>query len=232
MKIGVLECDNVEQQYQPQFGDYPDMFKHLMEQADPSIKLVFYDARAGVLPQHLDECDGYMTTGSRYGANDGDPWMAELEDFIRELHRARKKLVGICFGHQLMAKALGGAVERSAKGWGIGVRQQRVITEKPWMQPTRQDFRLLVSHQDQVSELPEEAEVLAASDFCPFYMLGYGDHFLSIQGHPEFSKGYSRALSENRRDRIPADVIQQGLMSLEDPVDSVLIGQWISNFYR
>lgn len=232
MKIGVLQCDTVLAELQQEFGDYPDMFRRLMRQASADMELIFYNAIAGALPADINECDGYMTTGSRHGVNDGSAWIQQLEHFVRALYAANKKLVGICFGHQLIAKALGGRVERSAKGWGVGVARKRVAKRKPWMQPFQETIQLVVSHQDQVTKLPQGAEVLAASEFCPFYMLAYQGHFLSLQGHPEFCKSYSRALTQKRRDRIPADRVEQALASLEQPVDDVVVARWINGFFH
>lgn len=231
MRIGILQCDDVMEELQPEFGNYPAMFEHLFGEMAPDWQFVIYRAVDGELPDSVDACDGYITTGSRYGVNDGDQWIEQLERFVATLVREGKKYVGICFGHQLLAKVLQGRVELSERGWGVGMSFNQVEVKKPWMEPFQSSLDLVVSHQDQVTELPEGAEVLASSRFCPYYMLQYNQHLMSVQGHPEFSKAYSSALISRRADRIPAARVREGQASLSASVDDRLMMQWIINFF-
>ncbi|MGL5742903.1 MAG: glutamine amidotransferase-related protein [Legionella sp.] len=153
-----------------------------------------------------------------------------LEDFVRELHTQKKKIIGICFGHQLIVKALGGQVIKSPKGWGIGMSVNKMIQNKPWMSPLLDALNLIVSHQDQVVALPLMAEVLAASDFCPFYLLQIGDNIVTVQGHPAFTKSYSQALIETRKSKLGNALSEQGLKSLQLKCDDVVFAHWIVNF--
>lgn len=232
MKIGILQCDHVLEQFQPIFGDYPEMIAKLFAKVASDCRFKTYQVQSLEYPQDLNECDVYITTGSRHGVNDDYEWIKRLEAFICELDQAKKPFVGICFGHQLMAKALGGMVNKSDKGWGIGVTHNQVVDSKFWMQPYQDRLRLVASHQDQVLCLPKSVkmDVLVSSSFCPYYMLTYGDHFISIQGHPEFTKGYSAALMDARRKLIPSERIQEGEISLQADVDDQLMAQWIVNF--
>lgn len=230
MKIGILQCDDVLVQLQPEFGNYPQMFQQLMDQVRDDLSYITYDVRLGEYPASLDECDGYVTTGSRHGVNDGLAWLNELEGFVRQLYKAGKPFVGICFGHQLLAKALGGRVERSARGWGVGVSFNEVSQVMDWMQPSQSGLDLVVSHQDQITLLPDNTQVLASSQFCPFYLIQVGQHMLGVQGHPEFSRPYSAALTDNRRDRIPASRVREAFVSLQGDVDALLATRWILNF--
>ncbi|MGY0219604.1 glutamine amidotransferase-related protein [Endozoicomonadaceae bacterium StTr2] len=236
MRVGLLLCDDVRPELQPEHSNYPEMFEALLKRQSDSIELVTYRVLDEELPATTSECDYWLISGSRHGVNDGYFWIGLLEDFVRRLYAEQRKLVGICFGHQVMATALGGAVVKSGKGWGVGLSKNTITQQKQWMQPTpprsEQQFRLLVSHQDQVSTLPDSAEVVAGSDFCPFYMVQYGDHFLSIQGHPEFTKPYAVALMNCRRESIGVDVIQQGVDSLAEDPDSDLICHWIVRFFQ
>lgn len=231
MKVGILQCDDVLEKFQPEFGNYPQMFQQMMLEAQGNLEFAVYDVRAGEYPEDLDECDGYITTGSRHGVNDGLPWVDALEAFVRKLDQAKKKYVGICFGHQLLAKALGGTVVRSERGWGVGVSFNQITQAQEWMEPAQTAIDLVVSHQDQVSELPQNTEVLAASQFCPYYMIQVGEHMLGIQGHPEFSRPYSAALTNERRDRIPPNRVREALTSLTAEVDDTLLIRWILNFF-
>lgn len=231
MKIGILQCDDVMDELQPTFGNYPAMFEALLGEIAPDWQFVTYRAVDGELPATVDECDGYITTGSRYGVNDDDVWITQLEAFVAKLAGAGKKFVGVCFGHQLLANVLGGRAEKSERGWGVGVSFNQVGVKKPWMEPYQPSLDLVVSHQDQITRLPPSAEVLASSAFCPYYMLQYGPHLLSVQGHPEFSKAYSAALITRRGDRIPAVRCREAQASLAANVDDRLMMRWIINFF-
>ncbi|WP_281648002.1 GMP synthase [Parendozoicomonas sp. Alg238-R29] len=232
MKIGILQCDDVQEQLQPEHANYPEMFQELFLKEDPSCSFATYRVLDGVLPQSTEECDVWLITGSRYSAYDQLEWIPALLNFVRLLNREKRKLVGICFGHQIIAEALGGKVTLSEKGWGVGMSFNPVVKQKSWMQPSSNHLNLLVSHQDQITTLPENAEILAASDFCPHYMVQYGDHFLSIQGHPEFTSNYSKDLMLSRQGRIPDESIKKGLESLSSSPDLQLSSQWLLNFMR
>ncbi|MEH6799484.1 MAG: gamma-glutamyl-gamma-aminobutyrate hydrolase family protein [Halopseudomonas sabulinigri] len=232
MKVGLLQCDDVRESLQVLHGNYPEMFETLLRQRLPEMDYRVYRALDGELPGSVDECDVYLTTGSKSGVNDGQLWINELQAFVTKLWEAGMPLVGICFGHQLMAKALGGEVHKSPKGWGVGMSFNDVLINKPWMQPTRESLDLIVSHQDQVVRLPPHAEILARSDFCPYYLLQYGQHFMSVQGHPEFCKAYSADLMDARRDVIPATRYRAGQASLSAVVDDSLMLDWIVNFLQ
>jgi GMP synthase-like glutamine amidotransferase len=231
MKIGILQCDDVMEELQPEFGNYPAMFEALLGDIAPEWQFVTYRALDGELPDSIDACDGYITTGSRHGVNDELAWLSQLEAFVTLLAQADKKYVGICFGHQLLAKVLGGTVALSDRGWGVGMSFNQVEVKKSWMQPYQSSLDLIVSHQDQITRLPQDVEVLASSRFCPYYMLQYGRHLMSVQGHPEFSKAYSSALMARRTDRIPASRGREGQASLAARVDDRLMMQWIINFF-
>jgi GMP synthase (glutamine-hydrolysing) len=232
MKLGILICDEVQPQLQAEFGDYPEMFSQLLQSVDEQLEIVYFSAINQNLPSDIRACDCYITSGSRYGVNDDQLWIRELEVFIRALYDGGIGFAGICFGHQLIAKALGGRVEKSPKGWGIGLAFSDVVTTQSWMTMAKDKINLIVSHQDQISELPPNAEVLMSNSFCPYSMIKVGNNFLGLQGHPEFSREYSFALMDSRRDRISADVIDAGSATLTHDVDDVMVMQWIVNFLK
>ena len=232
MKLGILICDQVQEQLQPEFGDYPAMFNELLQQVDKKLEIQYFSAINHELPADIDDCDFYMTSGSRWGVNDDQLWIIELEDFIRALYKAGKGFVGICFGHQLIAKSLGGRVDKSPKGWGIGISFSDVITTQSWMTPMKSKLNLIVSHQDQITKLPPLSQVLVSNDFCPYSMFLVGDNFIGIQGHPEFSHQYSLALINSRRGRISASVIDAASETLTHKTDNVLVMKWLINFLK
>lgn len=232
MKLGILICDEVREQLQPEFGDYPEMFSELLKRVDDQLEIVYFSAFKHELPANINTCDFYMTTGSRWGVNDDQLWIRELEDFIRAIYNAGIGFVGVCFGHQLIAKALGGRVEKSPKGWGIGVALTNMTSAQSWMSEPKSKIGLVVSHQDQICELPPNSEVLGSNDFCPYSMIKVGHNFLGVQGHPEFSRQYSFALMDIRRDIISATVIDAASATLSQDVDDVLVMQWLIHFLK
>jgi GMP synthase-like glutamine amidotransferase len=222
MKLAILETGAPPEALIGRFGDYPAMFRRLLDVDAPS-----YDVAAGALPSAVADHDAYLITGSPAGVYENRPWIADLTDFLRQA-KGRAKLVGICFGHQAMAQAFGGHVEKSDKGWGVGLHSYPVVARESWM-----DHAPLVSvpasHQDQVVIQPPETEVIASSLFTPYAALSWpGRKAISFQFHPEFSPDYARALIEARRDQLPdADA---ALASLEAPNDNARVGDWIRRF--
>jgi len=184
----------------------------------------------GELPDRADACEGYVITGSRHSVYDDLPWIAELGEFLERVFAGDARVVGICFGHQLLAHFFGGRTEPAAAGWGVGVHEAQVVEFKQWMQPPATQLGLLSSHKDQVSELPDGAELIAASDFCPIAGFVLADRAMTLQGHPEFSKSYSAALMNKRRELLGETVYSQGIESLQRPTDENVVGQWMLNF--
>jgi GMP synthase (glutamine-hydrolysing) len=227
MKLGLLVCDHVRPEFVAVSGDYPDMFRRLFE-GHQDVELVVYDAIDGEIPTDPSECDAWLTTGSRHSVNDDLPWIRRLEDFVREVARTDVPFIGVCFGHQLIAKALGGSVVQSDRGWGVGIKEVEVKDGLGLG-----SYRILNSHQDQIETLPRGAEVLGWSEHCPVAMLGVGDNLIGIQGHPEFEPDYSRALMESRRGLlIPEETVDAGLATLASEPDTDRLARWILDFVQ
>lgn len=230
MKLGILLCDEVIEPLPKTHGQYPEMITNLFHPIDSSIEFCVFRVIQGEFPKDIDEVDAYITSGSRHGVSDQLPWIQLFEEFIRHLNAAQKKMVGICFGHQMIAKALGGKVIKSSKGWGIGMSQNTIYQRKEWMSPFIKNFNILVSHQDQIVELPKNAEILAGSEFCPNYLMQVGNHFLSLQGHPEFTKSYSNDLLRLRRNLFSNFEFDYAMKSLALKENDEVIARWILRF--
>jgi len=230
MKIGILQCDSVRQAFQDQFENYPDMFQTLLNKFDPALTFKIYDVQHGRYPDQLDDCDGYITTGSKASVYDKEPWISVLQKFILALNNHNKKLIAVCFGHQLVAQAFNGKTEKSSKGWGVGVHTNQTHQNPPWMMPFLPSFNILVSHQDQVLELPENAVLVAGSVFCPNGMFQIGNNILSMQGHPEFNRQYSETLMRYRKTIIDENQLNEGIASLSKKTDELIIAQWMLKF--
>lgn len=224
MKIGILETGAPPPALVARFGTYPDMIRALL--GDAHYDFTSYDVQAGELPA-VEDNDAYIVTGSPAGVYDDLPWIGALIDWLREA-KGKAKLVGICFGHQIMAEAFGGRVLKSDNGWGIGLHRYEVHERAPWMDNLA-SFAIPVSHQDQVVELPPRSRVLAGSTFNPFGLIAYDDQpAISCQCHPEFAPDYAQALVEARRDRLPDP--DKAIESLEQPDDRARLGEWIRRF--
>ncbi len=230
LTIGILQCDSVLEPFQPEFGNYPEMFQLLMRRINPDLAFRVYDVQKLELPTDINECDSYITTGSRHSISENLDWIQALEQFLQRLNAVKKKCVGVCFGHQLIVRMLGGMVEKSPRGWGIGIGHYPLLARASWMQPPQDSLAVVVSHQDQVSSLPKGMQVLAGNDFCPYFMLQYQQHFITVQGHPEFSREYSSRLIHHRRKQIPPERVARALTSLEKPADDELLMGWIVRF--
>ena len=206
------------------------MFIALLGQLDPGLEFKVYDVEQQQYPADIDEVDAYLMTGSKSSVYDDKPWIATLMDFVRELDRRHKKLVGICFGHQLVAQALGGKTEKSSNGWGVGLHTHQFNTSPPWHDQGDPGFDVIVSHQDQVVQNARGATVLAGSEFCENAVCQVGDHILTFQGHPEFVPGYSQEIMNFRREAIGEEIYTAGMASLVSEPEGRRAARWILNF--
>lgn len=235
--LGLLEVDVLDQDLIGDYGSYGQMTARLFDELQSGLTYRYYQVQQGEFPQSADECDAYLITGSRVGAYDDLPWLAGLQDWIRAFHHARAKLIGICFGHQIIAQALGGRVEKSSRGWGLGFRKLALNADplsarEPALGAMSDHLGMLYSHQDQVVLPPPEATVFAGDEFCPNGAMLIADRVISFQGHPEFTPDYLKRLMIMRRDRYPEPLYDAALNDIERETDRLLVGQWLLNFIR
>ena len=229
MKIGVLKTGRPPRPAIEQFGTYPDMFEELLGRE--AYEWRTYAVDEGELPGRPEECDAYIVTGSSAGVYDDLPWIGPAKAFLNQA-KGKAALVGVCFGHQLMADAFGGKVIKSPKGWGVGEQVYEVMRAEPWMDEAPLRIRLPASHQDQVVEKPPGAEVFAASEFTPFAGLVWPDaRALSIQPHPEFTPEFAKSLIEHRRgDPYPDEQADAAIASYSGADDRMRVGGWLKRF--
>ena len=222
MIVGLLECDHVDERFRDATdGDYLELFGRLFGAHVPDLELRPFDVVGGELPDGPEVCDGWVCTGSRHSAYDDLPWIADLQAFIRDVAAAGRPFVGICFGHQVLAQALGGRVER-ASGWGAGVR--------PLDLDDGTRLRLHFMHQDQVVALPPGGTVVGSAEHCPVAVLAVGERMLGIQAHPEFTDAYSAALLADRELRIGTEATAEAAATLGGTTDDGTAARWIGRF--
>lgn len=222
MKIGILQTGHAPDAVQADAGDYPSMFARILD--GHGFDFATYDVTAMQFPATATECDGWIITGSRHGAYEDHPWIPPLEDLIRRIKAAHRPMVGVCFGHQIIAQALGGKVEKFGGGWSAGLVEYR-FKDGPAM-------AMNAWHQDQVTKLPEGARVIASTDFCENAALIYGDDILTIQPHPEFDGTTIGHLIDIRGGALPPDVVDRARAGLDQPTDAATFATRMAQFLK
>ena len=221
MLIGILQTGEAPDALRDQLGDYPAMFERLLSGHGFTFRT--WRVLDMDLPPAPDAADGWLITGSRYGAYEDHPWIPPLEEFIRAVHAAHVPMVGICFGHQIIAQALGGKVEKFDGGWAVGPQTYdfggRAVTLNAW-------------HQDQVTQLPESAKRIGTSLFCTNAALAYGDTIWTIQPHPEFRDDFVQGLIDTRgKGVVPDEKLAAAQARLGTPLNDLNIASEIAAFF-
>lgn len=229
LKVGILETGSPPPPLHERFGSYSAMVQELL---GPQYEFATFDVRSGELPSHAESCAAYVITGSASGVYDGDAWIDALKDFVRDASGS-SALIGICFGHQLLAEAFGGKVIKSPRGWGIGLHRYAVQDRAAWMDDAP-SIAVPASHQDQVVQLPADARVLGGSEFTPYGIVEYPQRrAMSLQSHPEFTPEYAAALIELRRSsKYSPEQADRALDTLREPNDRARVGRWLAQFLR
>lgn len=233
MKIGILAAGITPEVLRSEYPTYAEMFAQQISAAEPSLSFATYDVRLDEFPESTDCCDGWLITGSKSDAYGDDPWILKLCEFIREVDAKGQVLVGICFGHQVIARALGGRVAKFDGGWGVGVHHYQVIQDIPTL-PFHKEIAFCAFHQDQVLEKPEKMTTFLTSEFCTHAGLIYEDRILTFQGHPEFSKAYENELI-NMYDGVTLTeaVAEKARQSIaQEDIQSHALMSWIGQFLK
>lgn len=232
LQIGILEADDLHPALEDEFVSYGQMFKQLFTGQGIDVACQIFNVVAGQYPDSGQHFDAYLVTGSKADSFANDPWIVTLREYLAERYEKGDVLLGVCFGHQILALVLGGTTQRSAKGWGIGMHRYRLAHKPAWLTQAEDEFQLLISHRDQVTVLPEQATLLASSEFCENAGFVVGQQVLCFQGHPEFTHEFSRGLLRLRESIYCPEQFQQAKQSLACEHDGQLVAQWMLNFMQ
>lgn len=231
-RIGLLQAGYVHPDVAADTGDYPALFADLLR--DHPIELVTYDLQRDGGPTDLDgadDHDGWIISGSASSVYEDESWIRDLEDLCRTLVQRPQPVVGICFGHQVLARALGAPVAKADVGWGAGVHEYRLVGDRPsWIDgPAPDPVRVVASHQDQVLDLPPGAQIFLTSPFCPIAGFTVANA-MTIQPHPEFTTAVSKGLIDRRRELMGPPVADAAAASLSAGTDAPAVAGWIAAF--
>ena len=234
MNIGVLLCDNVDAEVQKQYGTYNDFFKSFISHSEPSARIKYYQVNQGEFPEKLTGHDAYMISGSRRSCYEDEPWIKQLLVLIKKMSKAHVKIYGICFGHQAIAEALGGKVEKNKAGWGLGVHDFDAEAGLIWAEPYKAKASMVVSCQDQVVKLPHDAEVYLSTPFIKHGGYFIGKNIITTQAHPEMNHEYGKYLLSKRvkAQVISAEQAKEDTATFSKPLDNALISRWVHNFLK
>ena len=221
MLIGILQTGMAPDALLDQ-GDYPDMFARLLDGHGFTFRT--FRVVEGLFPASVRDCDGWLITGSRHGAYEDHPWIPPLEQFIRDSFAAHVPVVGICFGHQIVAQAMGGKVERHDGGWAVGATDYDF---------NGQHLTLNAWHRDQVTQVPPGARVVASNDFCANAALLYDDRAFTVQAHPEFRPEFIDGLMKTRgKGLVPDDRMAEASQRLTQPLQDKTMAAQIAAFFK
>lgn len=229
-RLGLLACDSLWEPLRTEYGDYVDMFRAMFATIGAHVSLTVYPVHRGTLPHAVTECDAWLISGSRAGVYESLPWLAPLMDFVRAAHRAAVPQVGICFGHQLLAQALGGRAERAPHGWGLGNIPVTLLAGPDGLAPPGSPIRLHMAHQDQVVRLPPRAVHRATTAHCHYAMFTLDGCVLALQPHPEFSTGFMRAMTNDPQFSVEETLRSSALATYEAPADNAFAAGLIARF--
>jgi GMP synthase-like glutamine amidotransferase len=233
LRLAVLLTNDDTSAFAAHFPNDGQKVVHLLQPLRPDWTFEVVPVKDGVLPVSPSDFDGYVITGSPASVNDDSlAWVGQLLAFIRAVHAARQPLIGLCFGHQAVARALGGQVARNTAGWGLGTAPTHWQAVCPWMQPTQNTTTLMAAHNEQVTHMPEGAECLGGSDFCPIGSMQIGQHIWTTQYHPEMPLVFMQALLGYLTDKLENDTMACAHTSLQQAADVPLFGQWMAQFFE
>ena len=227
MKIGILLVGRASEDLVEKYGTYAEMLIALINSEGQNFEFKTFNILDSVFPENHSVCDGWIVTGSPHGVYEDHSWIPTVSQLINDIYNANMPIFGVCFGHQLIAQALGGHVEKSIKGWGLGLHTYKIDNSASYMGNLSEELTLNICHQDQVLQLPENSTLYASSEFCENAGFYIKDKVLTMQAHPEFKVDFTEALLNARREVIiPKEFTDPALKKLKEVPESVQSSQF------
>ena len=229
IKLGVLQVNHDKSvEVGDTFPDDAHRFRDLFDCFEQRFRYRVYMTIGGELPQSLNEQDAYLITGSPLSVLDEHVFSDCLKDFIRSCDAAKKPLLGACFGHQAIAQALGGKVERVSTGYNVGIEDTEFQHHKTWMSPAHGKLAMFVFHEDQVTQLPDGCDLLGSTSKCKIASFAKGNHIFTTQAHPEFTHPFMHCLLDYMETKMEPEVTNSARVSVKNEEQGDVFAQWLS----
>ena len=233
LRIGILQVNHDKSEaIGDRFPDDSHRFRDLFDELDTRFRYRVYMTIGGELPETPDEQDGYLITGSPLSAlDDSLPWLAGLMDFIRDCDRDKVPMIGACFGHQAIARALGGRLVKRGGGYNIGVEPHEFVEVPPCLEMPSAMPAFHMFHEDEVAALPPGCRLMARTAGCNIAGFYKGSHILTLQAHPEFHNDFMSALLDQMASGTETPLLRAARASLSQPTDGAAFAVWAQAFY-
>jgi len=233
INVGILQVNHDKSvEVGDAFPDDAHRFRDLFDSQEERYRYRVYMTIGGEIPQNLDEHDAFVITGSPLSVLNQHIFTDGLLDFIKRCDTARKPLLGACFGHQAIALALGGRVERSETGYTVGIEETQFHNSRSWMIPHRKSLPMYVFHEDQVTQLPNGCDLLGSSNNCKIASFAKGNHIFTTQSHPEFSDAFMRCVLKYTESKLTAETANKAWASLALKEEGEVFAKWCTNFFQ
>lgn len=231
MHIAILVTNTDRSQFARQNPRDPEMFENLLSLHRPDWEFTVYDLTEEVFPNDLTNYDGVIVTGSPASVNDDAPWVGKMLELVRVIETQKIPMFGACFGHQAIAKALGGTVGYNPDGWQLGSTSTRFSGDRSWLNGAG-DIVLYAAHKEQVTGLPAKADILSSSPQCPIGAFAVGDHVFTTQYHPEMTSEFVDALIDEMAPSIDQEVEDRARRSLAQQAENKRFSAWVVEFFE